>query len=173
MQRKLTTQQLKDILSKIKYKNWTLRLIEKGVDVFLVQWIFYAVDNDKPDSTELEPQHCRKWYISAYSTDSEVIRSCHLAVQQAEMHEVNENFTYNNNRLFDPHMDLVELSNKLSDKTIKQDAREPNLNINELTEKYFGTKRMSVNDIGGEVVLQNNMGKTEIWKNGKIIGSQG
>ena len=170
MQHKLTFDELKHIVSKVKYKDWTLRLIEKVPnDVFLLQWIFYAVDNDKPGSTELEPQHCRKWYISAFSTVSEVIRSAHLAVQQAEMHEINENFTYNNARLFDPHFNLVALS--MVAEAIGQDVREPMpVNIEELKVKYIAAQ--SVPD-DGEVVIKNKHGRVEIFKNGKIIGSQG
>lgn len=121
MQRKLTTSDIKNILRKIKYKDWQLRIIEKGEDVVLLQWIFYAVDNDNPSATELEPQFCRKWYISLYSTDSEIIRSAYLAVQQAEMHELSENFTFEGARLFDPHIDLIALK----DANIGQDSREP------------------------------------------------
>ena len=120
MQHKLNKEQIEDILKGVKYKDWTLRVIEKTADAILCQWIFYAIDNDDTELTKPPvAQHCRKWYVSCYSTVSEVIRTAHLAVQQAELHEINENFTYNNVRLFDPHMDLVALGNA----GLKQDVR--------------------------------------------------
>lgn len=170
MQRKLTLQQLKDILSGVKYKNWTLRVIEKTPDVFLLQWIFYAIDNNFPESTELLPQHCRKWYISAYSTDSEVIRSAWLAVHQAEAHEIDENFTYQGCRIFNPHADLVALS--YSSSVIGEDVREE-MPEKEKIKNVIKTLPVEEDFLDGETVTKNTMGKTEIWHNGKRIGSQG
>lgn len=100
--------EITDILKNIRYKDWTLRVLSKHNDTILCQWIFYAPDNNDP--SKIEKQSCRKWFISVYSTDSEVIRTAYLAAVQAEMHETNENFTYNGVRIFDPHTDLVALS---------------------------------------------------------------
>ena len=156
MQHKLTKYQIEYILKGVKYKDWTLRVIEKTVDAILCQWIFYAIDNDNPGTKEILPQHCRKWYVSCYSTVSEVIRTAHLAVQQAELHEINENFTYNNVRLFDPHMDLVELSNA----GLNQDVR---------IEK---TKKENVSELISEEKMVKHNFKTMVGLHGREIVEQ-
>jgi hypothetical protein len=118
-----TLQEIESILALVRYKpGWQLRVIEKTSDVVLCQWVFKAldVDDDGPNAVPTQ-QFCRKWFISLYSTDSEVIRTAYLAVVQAEMHEINEKFTYNGVRLFDPHTDLNDLAQHM--KTAHKDVR--------------------------------------------------
>ena len=121
MQQQLFIEEFKSIISKIKYKDWSLKWfsIENG---FLLQWIFMEKDATKAEDETLYEQYCRKWYVSKYSTKTEVIRTAWLAVQQAVMHEVAESFLYNNVRLFDPHTDYVSLTEYMID--AKQDIRE-------------------------------------------------
>lgn len=119
----MTFKEISDILAKVKYKDWQLHAIKKADEVILCQWVFMATDNDNPADTTLYEQKCRKWFISIHSTKSEVIRTAYLAAIQAEMHEANESFTYDGVRLFDPHTDLIELSQFM--KSASQDVREP------------------------------------------------
>jgi len=120
MQPAKSLDQIKEILGKVIYKDWELRVIDKHDDTVLCQWIFWAADINSTNTND-QKQSCRKWYISLYSTDSEVIRTAYLAAIQAEMHEINENFLYDGVRLFDPHTDLVELSGYM--RTAKGDSR--------------------------------------------------
>lgn len=109
MQQAKTFEDVQQILANVAYKQgWHLRVIEKRSDVVLCQWLFSAPDINDGGIPVL--QSCRKWFVSLYSTDSEVIRTAYLAVVQAEMHELNENFTYKGARLFDPHTDLDALA---------------------------------------------------------------
>lgn len=123
-QPKKTLEEVEDILSRVKYKDWTLRVLGKGEDTILCQWIFKAKDNDNPDDKELYEQRCRKWYISAYSTDSEIIRTAYKAVKEAEAHEVDENFKFAGISIFNPHVDLLELAIYMKHDA-RQDVREP------------------------------------------------
>lgn len=100
------------ILSQISYDKpgWKWRLFEKG-DGFLFQWTFMERDLTNPDSNAPEEeQFARKWYISPFMTDSEIIRTAYLAVQQAEIHEIAERFTFCGIRIFDPHMNYPALA---------------------------------------------------------------
>lgn len=108
---KLNYEEIEKLLASINYdkKGWKMRLIEKQ-DGFLLQWTFMERDLTNPDSQIEEEQFARKWYISPYMTDSEIVRTAYLAVQQAEMHEVAERFTYCGSRIFDPHMNYTELA---------------------------------------------------------------
>lgn len=123
MQKEKTLQEIESILANVAYKpGWQLRVIEKRSDVVLCQWVFAAPDINNGDANACAvPQFCRKWFVSLYSTDSEVVRTAYLAVVQAEMHEVNENFTYKNARIFDPHTNLDALAEYMS--TAAQDVR--------------------------------------------------
>lgn len=96
------------IIERLKYKDWTFVVNNLGHG-FYVQLRFFAPDNNNP-SGPLELQACRKWYISPYMTDSEVVQTAWHAVRQAEEHEVRENFTYNGIRIFTPHPDVDALA---------------------------------------------------------------
>lgn len=107
----LSEEEIRQILSRINYDKptWQMRLMPKG-DGYLFQWTFMERDLTNPNAEVEEEQRGRKWYISPYMTDSEIIRTVFLAVQQAEMHEIAERFTYLNKRIFDPHMDYNMLA---------------------------------------------------------------
>lgn len=120
MQQKLSFEEFKEILSKIKYKNWELIPLSYD-DCFVLQWAFYEKDVTQPKDLEMYNQKCRKWFISKHSTPTEIIRTAWLAVQQAEIHEASESFTYNDVRLFDPHTNYIGLSEYMASAT--QDIR--------------------------------------------------
>lgn len=121
MQNILYFEELKQILSKIKYKHWELRSFMKD-DGYLIQWIFMERDSTKPEDESLYEQHCRKWYVSKFSTETEVIRTAWLAAQQAELHECAESFLFDGSRIFDPHTNYINLANYMSN--AQQDIRE-------------------------------------------------
>jgi hypothetical protein len=106
--------EIEAILEKCMYDKptWTWRLLEKG-DGFLFQWEFMEKDLTDPSSTKESKQQARKHYISPYMTTSEVVRTVYVAVVQAEMHEIQERFTFLGKRIFDPHMDYVHLAYEL------------------------------------------------------------
>jgi hypothetical protein len=114
-------EEFKQILSKITFRDWTLKAFQKE-ECYLLQWTFMEKDTTKPEDDTLYEQHCRKWYISQYSTQTEIIRTAWLAVQQAIIHEASESFLYNGVRLFDPHTDYVSLSEYMAGAT--QDVRD-------------------------------------------------
>lgn len=59
--------------------------------------------------------HGRKFYLSDYMTDDEIVKTAYLAFKLAIEHEVMEAFKINNIVLFNPHVDykvLLEISHK-------------------------------------------------------------
>ena len=116
----MSFEQLNSILNKIKYKDWKL-IAQNYTDCYVIKWVFLDKDVTNPYDHNLYEQHCRKWFISKHSTESEVIRSAYLAVIQAEMHEAAEQFQFNDVRLFDPHTNYTDLANYMS--TANQDIR--------------------------------------------------
>ena len=71
---------------------------------------------DNPgDTNRFGPQKGRKWRISRYASQSEVVQTCLLAVIQFEEHEARENFKVCGHAVYGPHLDvnaLIEISNR-------------------------------------------------------------
>lgn len=113
-----------DAASKIRYKDWILRL---GED--FIQWVWYGEDVITGEPTYLSS---RKWRISEFMTESEFVQTCFAAALQAEEHECREAFTYGEYRPFHPHINLdalceASLESEVRDEIerrdfIKQDA---------------------------------------------------
>lgn len=99
----MTFKQIKAIIDQIKYKDWFFHLEERK-DCFLLQVRFMAYDADKPNS-DMELQHCRKWFVSRHACKAEIVRTAYKAVLAAEEHEVQENFRYRGATVHSPHLD--------------------------------------------------------------------
>jgi hypothetical protein len=48
----------------------------------------------------------RKWHISPWATDSEIVLTCLKAAITNSEHEIREGFTYKGKRIFQPHIDV-------------------------------------------------------------------
>lgn len=59
----------------------------------------------------------RKWYLSEFMTDDEVVKTAYCAFESAVKHEVMEGFKVDGKILFNPHIDFEELL-AISDKEI-------------------------------------------------------
>jgi hypothetical protein len=92
---------------KIKFE-W--RVLEKG-DGFLIQ--LTSVIPDCEIDNELSEQRGGKHYISSHATDNEVYFKAFKACKDYLDHELHENFYVNDVRLFDPHIDIEDLMNKV------------------------------------------------------------
>ena len=113
---------LQAILHKIEFKNWRVEVSDAMYEGYLLQWTFLEKDTTSSFDNNYYMQYCRKWYIENNATETKIIRTAWLAVQQAMMHEVAELFLYDNVRLFDPHTDYVKLAEYM--KTAQQDKIE-------------------------------------------------
>lgn len=94
---------LKAFQDSFKYKNWALKF-ESRDGGSLVQLVFMAADNENPN--ELEEQHCRKFFVKDDATADDVFFTVIYAVQTAERHECDEQFTYKNHTIYNPHLDM-------------------------------------------------------------------
>ena len=83
--------------------------------------IFIQAEYDSPCTLTGEKQSWkgRKYYLSEYMTDDEVIKTCYVAFEQAVKHEVMEGFKVDNIILFNPHINYEELL-KISHKEVKR-----------------------------------------------------
>ena len=70
-------------------------------------------------SMKLETWKGRKYYLSEYMTDDEVVKTAYVAFKTAVEHEVMEGFRVDNIPLFNPHVNFEELL-KISHKEVKR-----------------------------------------------------
>lgn len=104
----------KFIADNISYKDWEFHVRQKGEAIYL-QIQFLAFCNAGKKNQELvgtrlmNRQHCRKWMLSEHMTPTEIVRTCYLAVRQAEEHEMQENFKFMGRDIFNPHIDVLQL----------------------------------------------------------------
>lgn len=109
----MNLQQMKDFVAQnIAYKpDWEILVKDKnGVPYLQIQ--FVAADNM---TGVPERQYCRKWQLTEHMTPTELVRTVHLAVIQAELHELDEQFKYKGKAIYNPHTDveaLVEIADR-------------------------------------------------------------
>lgn len=102
------TASAEDILALITYKDWTLKLRRDPAraNAQYLQWHFTG----KCSRTGvIGPQFSRKWYLSRWMTESEVVQTAFKAAITAEEHETREHFKYCDKRVFNPHIGVREL----------------------------------------------------------------
>jgi RNA binding exosome subunit len=98
----LTNEDLLYTLSKIVFRDWQFHTGTMGSG-FYIQPSFMAKDRN---TQEMKGHHGRKWYVSRYSTDSEVVQTAFKAIVTALEHEAREEFTFRGVAVFGPHFDL-------------------------------------------------------------------
>lgn len=58
---------------------------------------------------EIKMWEGRKWYLSPFMTDSEIVFTAYAAFEMAVKHEIMEGFKYDGNVLINPHIDFRKL----------------------------------------------------------------
>lgn len=83
--------------------------------------IFLQVIYDAPctKTGEIKEWHGRKWYLSEYMTDDEIVKTGFVAFEACVKHEVMEGYKYDNVIVFNPHVNFKELL-KISSKEISR-----------------------------------------------------
>lgn len=109
-QPKRTVKELSDFLrSSVSYLDWRI-IVNCGEDSRpYLQVAFNAPDSDLGTYDRPIPQFGRKWYLSPYMTNTELVRTTHKAVRAAVEHECDENFKYHGQAIFSPHTDVTKL----------------------------------------------------------------
>lgn len=104
------------IANSFEYKNWQYNIKLDGERPYL-QIEFMDFDSV---TGEYERQTSRKYQLSPYMTDSEVIQTALLATIVTEQHEVREYFKYDDISIYGPHTSAAERVRLLSEKTTPQ-----------------------------------------------------
>lgn len=91
----------------------------RGDPRLYIQLVYHAPDTK--DLSKIKEYRGRKWYLSEYMPDDEIVKTCYLAFRTAVEHEVLEGFKIDDKVLFNPHVNFEELL-KISDREV---ARTP------------------------------------------------
>lgn len=96
----------KEILSRISYPGYNIKVHADVTGDYLQIECNEGICNvtGKPLSWA-----GRKWRLSPYMTDGEVVQTAFMAVMAANEHEAREKFTYRGVTVFDPHYDIEKL----------------------------------------------------------------
>lgn len=100
------------IVERVQYKDWRFILSMDGPRAVL------QVDLGNGWKS-------RKWLLSSFMTESELVQTCLKAVLTAEEHEARERFTYEGVCAFGPHINVRELlrvANSLETRTPSENA---------------------------------------------------
>lgn len=102
--KKKTLADIKAIISRVSFMDRTFRVLEKG-DGFLLQLQYYEADVENPTGPPLL-QRARKWYISPWMTETEIVETAFAACRRSMDHMLKEHFTYQGQRVYSPHFDI-------------------------------------------------------------------
>jgi len=109
-----TFEEVREIVFRVKFRYMRITAIDKNGTWFLqVQY----EDNDV-SSGENKEQHGRKWYISPYATESEIVQTAFKAVLTSQEHIAREWFTYKGRRVFQPHYNVNDLIKLCDEKNL-------------------------------------------------------
>ena len=99
------------VVARVTYKDWkiTVRTDEESNRAY-VQVTFNGpnIENGIEKGPAVE-QRCRKWMLSYYMTDTEIVKTVYKAIEAAVLHEMQEQFLYRSSPIYNPHIDVEEL----------------------------------------------------------------
>lgn len=102
VQPRKTINELAAIIRDVEFMDRNIRIGEMGSGYFIqVQYVEKDIVTG-----ELELQKARKWYVSPYSTDTEIVESAFAACCRSMMHVAKEHFIYKGHRVYSPHFDI-------------------------------------------------------------------
>ena len=105
--------ELTELLSVIEFHDWEFRCGTLG-DGYYIQVQFKAPDTCTNQEADWNG---RKWYVSKFATQDEVVLTCFKAVMTAVEHETREHFLFHGKAIFNPHPDVGMLL-KLADQRV-------------------------------------------------------
>lgn len=101
-QPKKSKQEVWNIIHKIDMPGYRFALDDR----FLFQVVYDEPDVDGPPGSLPVEQRGRKWYISPYSTETEIVRTVYKALLTSMEHQLGEHFKYRGERVYSPHLSI-------------------------------------------------------------------
>ena len=103
-----TIEEVRAIIDQVSFFDRKIIIIPKGEDhndnqFFLLQ-VQYMEEDIETGKDEL--QRARKWYLSPYSTETEIVETAFAACKRSMDHVLKEHFLYKGTRVYSPHFDI-------------------------------------------------------------------
>lgn len=95
-------EEVRAIVANVSFMDRTFRVLEKG-DGYLLQIQYMEVDIV---TGKLEKQSARKWYVSPFSTETEIVETAFKAARVSMDHVLKEHFKYEGVRVYSPHFNV-------------------------------------------------------------------
>ena len=90
------------LLQRVTYKDWDFVVgRDSGPDGEVWVQVIFEADGAL--------QKCRKWRLSKFMTDSEIVQTAFAAVRAAEEHETREHFRLDETPIFGPHFSVESM----------------------------------------------------------------
>lgn len=92
--------------------SWDKELTPDRLDTIAYEpRVYIQIEYSAPDTKTGENGSWkgRKWYLSKWMTDDEIVKTAYLAFRTCIEHEVLESFTVDGVRIFNPHVSFEEL----------------------------------------------------------------
>lgn len=123
----MTRQYIKELISRISMKLFGITFY---IDVYEDERFHNSLGQGRKYLQIFYLAHCnktgrferwtgRKWYLSDFMTDDEVIKTAWCAYEAVVKHEILETFLVDGKRLFNPHVNYEELL-EISDKEVRR-----------------------------------------------------
>lgn len=123
----MTLQKIKELVCRI-----TLTCLDKPFKILVAKdqkggdriYLQVQYESKCTKTGKLDNWKGRKWYLSEFMTDDEVVKTAYCAFEAAVKHEVMEGFKVDGKILFNPHINFEALLS-ISDKEIYRDGSQP------------------------------------------------
>lgn len=120
-----TIHTIRALVAQCNYPGFDLIMGADG-DVEQYPWFQIACPNGVDTrSGEPLPWKGRKWKLSWYMTDTEIVQTVWAAIQRALIHEASELFTFSGVAIYDRHINVHALANFAADLDILDGRPEP------------------------------------------------
>jgi len=100
------------LVARVSFLNYHIKVVDGHGGIYLRAEYF----EDDIYSNVPERQYTRKWLLSPWMTDSEIIQTCFKMCFTSMEHKTRENFKYKGARIFGPHFNVEDLVTLCKDK---------------------------------------------------------
>ena len=101
-----TLEDVQRIVARCAFLDRRFRVMQKG-DGFLVQVVYEEPDVNAAPGSPPVLQQARKWYVSPWATETEIVETVFAACCRSEMHRAGEHFQYQGLRVCSPHFGIA------------------------------------------------------------------
>jgi hypothetical protein len=121
MMEKKNLKEVLAIVSAVEFRDRRFIVLEKG-DGFLLQMQYRDMD---VITGEIAEQHTRKWYVSPYATESEIVQTMLKCVLTSQEHIGREHFLYKGEKVYGPHLNVNDLITVAKQGRLREERRTP------------------------------------------------